>query len=391
MNDKNEGLNERLAHRKRIQRMKTGLILFIVTWMLAWMLISVALIAKVNSLQDQIDIITKNTIRSQQVEQQENQVEKSGSISQADGKEKSEEEKSGEEKSEEEKSGETKSDQVKSEGTGRDSLGYVRMSADHVDKKDEAGSAGAQTAHTDEKAQKADVKDVDEENLKNEADHADNTKENEAVKKVYLTFDDGPSKNTEQILDILDQYQIKATFFVTGRQDKESIERYRMIAQSGHTIGMHSYSHKYDEIYHSTEAFEQDLDQIQKLLKDKAGIKCMLYRFPGGSSNQVSSMDMTEFIRILNQRGITYFDWNVECGDASYVQYSAKEMVANVMKDVVKYHTSVVLMHDAENKQNTIKALPKIIKQLQKMDAQLLPIDENTQVVQHVSAESVKD
>ncbi len=90
MNDKNEGLNERLAHRKRIQRMKTGLILFIVTWMLAWMLISVALIAKVNSLQDQIDIITKNTIRSQQVEQQENQVEKSGSISQADGKEKSE-------------------------------------------------------------------------------------------------------------------------------------------------------------------------------------------------------------------------------------------------------------------------------------------------------------
>lgn len=363
MNDKNEGLNERLAHRKRIQRMKTGLILFIFTWMLAWMLISVALIVKVNSLQDQIDIITKNTIRSQQVEQQENQVENNGSISQADGKGESE--------------GETEEDDPDAVNN-QSSEGYVRMSADNMNK------AGA-TAQENGQTQKADDQDA------GEADQADNTKENEAVKKVYLTFDDGPSKNTEKILDILDEYQIKATFFVTGREDEESLERYRMIADRGHTIGMHSYSHKYDEIYRSTETFEQDLDQIQKRIMDAVGIKCMLYRFPGGSSNQVSSTNMEEFIRILNGRGITYFDWNVECGDASYVQYSAKEMVANVMKDVVKYHTSVVLMHDAENKQETIKALPKIIKQLQKMDAQLLPIDENTQIVQHVSAESVKD
>ena len=100
---------------------------------------------------------------------------------------------------------------------------------------------------------------------------------------------------------------------------------------------------------------------------------------------------MKEFIRVLKEREITYFDWNVECGDATSHQYAVQELVDNVMKDVVKYHTSVVLMHDAENKPNTVKALPRIIKQLLKMDAEILPIDENTTVVQHVSSESVED
>lgn len=154
---------------------------------------------------------------------------------------------------------------------------------------------------------------------------------------------------------------------------------------------MHSYSHKYDEIYSSVDLFEQDLEQIQSRIFDAAGITCRLYRFPGGSSNQVSKLDMKEFIRVLNKREITYFDWNVECGDASGQSYTAKEMVDNVMKDVVKYHTSVVLLHDAENKTKTVKALPVIIKKLLEMDAEILPIDENTSLVQHVSAESVED
>lgn len=345
MNDKNEGLNERLERKKRVQRMKTGLIWFLVTWMLALMLISVTLIAKVHSLQEQIDIITENTIRSQQVEQQEHQS--------------------------------LNLDHVQKYGTSI----YVDTDTAKSDSKDsEAEPEKESSDHT--QASVTDKENIDSEDKKD-------TKED--VRNVYLTFDDGPSKNTEKILDILDEYHIKATFFVTGKTDKAALQRYKNIVDRGHTIGMHSYSHKYDTIYESTEAFQQDLKQIQDLILDATGQKCMLYRFPGGSSNQVSHLDMKEFIRILNEKEITYFDWNAECGDASSNQYSVEEMVDNVMKDVVKYHTSVVLMHDAEDKPNTIEALPIIIQRLQELDVQLLPIEENTPVVQHVLAENVED
>ncbi len=190
---------------------------------------------------------------------------------------------------------------------------------------------------------------------------------------------------------ILEKYQVKATFLLTGREDEESLRLYQEIHKRGHTVGMHSYTHKYHEIYASTEAFEQDLEQIQGRIFETLGFTCSLYRFPGGSSNQVSELDMQEFIRVLNDRKITYFDWNAECGDASSQSYKVKELVDNVMKDVVKYHTSVVLLHDADNKRNTVKALPKMIERLLDMDAQILPIEEDTTLVQHVSAKSVED
>lgn len=352
MNDKNQGLNERLEHRKRIQRMKTGLLWFVFTWMLALMLIEVTLIAKVFSLQEQIDIITENTIRSQQVEQKENQSFHSNSVQKYGASAKNSE-----------------------TGAENESAASASVKTDHGNLQ-----KAEQTNHLQPSVADMEDKDQTEEN-----------DENEQVRKVYLTFDDGPSKNTEKILDILDEYEIKATFFVTGKLDDASLKRYEEITRRGHTIGMHSFSHKYDEIYESVEAFEQDLEKIRKLILEKTGQTCSLYRFPGGSSNQVSGLNMEKFIQVLNKKDITYFDWNAECGDASSNQYSAAEMVDNVMKDVVKYHTSVVLLHDAEDKPNTLKALPVIIRKLQAMDAQILPIDENTTVVQHVLAENVED
>lgn len=347
MSDKNEGLNDRLARKKRVQRMKTGLVWFLITWLLAQTLISVTLIAKVHSLQEQIDIITENTIRSQQVEQKENrtsnaQEDYDSVVGQTDG-----------------------SKEDTESVAEKESVDPIRLSAKN---------AAQVTAGADQikKAEK-----------QTETEHKD--------RKVYLTFDDGPSKNTKKILKILDQYQIKATFFLTGREDKQSMMLYREIARRGHTIGMHSYTHKYDEIYDSVKNFERDLNRIQSKIEDAVDIKCRLYRFPGGSSNQVSKLDMKEFIRVLKEREITYFDWNVECGDATSHDYTVQELVDNIMEDVVKYHTSVVLMHDAENKSNTVKALPLIIEQLMEMDAEILPIDENTTLVQHVSSESVED
>ena len=203
--------------------------------------------------------------------------------------------------------------------------------------------------------------------------------------KVYLTFDDGPSTNTQQILDILKQYNVKATFFVIGKTDDLSKEMYKKIVEEGHTLGMHSYSHKYSVIYDSMSAFEQDFNQIHDYLKEATGVDCKYYRFPGGSSNQVSNSDMREFIRYLNDRGITYYDWNVSSGDATSQAYTADELIQNVMGDVTKYKTSVVLMHDSAVKPATVEALPALIEQLQGIGAEILPIDENTATVHHVS------
>ncbi len=352
MSNKNEGLNDRLERKKRVQRIKTGLIWFLVTWMLAQMLISITLIAKVYSLQEQIDIITENTIRSQQIDQQEHQ---------------------------------TSGDDDTYGSVTKDSSGSNENSLQA-----KGGAFAKESFASQLRLSAKDAKEADADQVK-QAGAAKQSKEKEEDRKVYLTFDDGPSKNTEKILDILDKYQVKATFFLTGREDEQSLKLYQEIHRRGHTIGMHSYTHKYDEIYASTEAFEQDLERIQGRIFETLGFTCSLYRFPGGSSNQVSGLDMKEFIRVLNDRKITYFDWNAECGDASSKFYKAKELVDNVMKEVVKYHTSVVLLHDAENKRNTVKALPKIIEQLLDMDAQILPIDEDTTLVQHVSAESVED
>lgn len=116
----------------------------------------------------------------------------------------------------------------------------------------------------------------------------------------------------------------------------------------------------------------------------------MYYRFPGGSSNQVSNTDMKEFISYLNSQGVTYFDWNVSSGDATSQAYTSDELVENVLKDVVKYKTSIVLMHDSDTKPATVEALGPMIEALNKLGAQILPIDDDTTAIQHVTADSVK-
>ena len=143
-------------------------------------------------------------------------------------------------------------------------------------------------------------------------------------------------------------------------------------------------------IYDSLDNFEADFTQIQNYLYDVTGEDCLYYRFPGGSSNQVSNTDMSEFIRYLNDQGVTYFDWNVSSGDATSQAYTVDELVENVMNDVVKYKTSVVLLHDSDTKTTTVEALGPMIEALQAQGAELLPISEDTTVIQHISADSVQ-
>lgn len=206
-------------------------------------------------------------------------------------------------------------------------------------------------------------------------------------KKVYLTFDDGPSSNTDQILDILKDYDVKATFFVVGKTDERSVKAYQRIVEEGHTLAMHSYSHKYDEIYESKEAFARDLNSLQEYLYETTGVWPRIYRFPGGSSNTVSKVDMQELIEYLTDIGITYFDWNVASGDAVSRTLPVETIVNNCLSGIEKQKESVILMHDASNKGTTIEALPQIIEAIQEQgDAELLPITDETVPVQHIAA-----
>lgn len=160
------------------------------------------------------------------------------------------------------------------------------------------------------------------------------------IRRVYFTFDDGPSANTDRILDILDQYGVKATFFVVGKDKYQ--EQYKRIVEDGHTLGMHSYSHKYNEIYASLDAYKQDLTQLHDFLYELTGEDCNIVRFPGGSSNTISKVDMWELIDYLDSEGMVYFDWNVASGDATGGKKSASQIVRNVLDNINKYNNSVI-------------------------------------------------
>lgn len=207
--------------------------------------------------------------------------------------------------------------------------------------------------------------------------------------RVYLTFDCNPGENTEAILDILARYNLKATFFVVGDETGENDAIYQRIVNEGHTLGMNSYSNQYSSIYSSAQSFEEDYTKISDFIYETTGIESKLYRFPGGSSNRISNVNMAEFVRILNQKGVVYFDWNVSAGDTA-VDYTVDDVISNVTEGIMQYKTSVVLLHDDENKTVTVEALEPLINKLKQMHADILPIDENTYVVQYIKADSVE-
>lgn len=203
------------------------------------------------------------------------------------------------------------------------------------------------------------------------------------IRRVYLTFDDGPSANTDRILDILAQYGVKATFFVVGKNGYT--EQYQRIVKEGHTLGMHSYSHRYSEIYASLDAYKEDLTKLHDFLYELTGEDCKIVRFPGGSSNTISKVNMQELIHYLNQENMVYFDWNVSSGDASGENKDANQIARNVLDQIDKYNNVVILFHDATGKSTTVDALSEIIEKILESDnTVILPISEDTVKVQHL-------
>lgn len=199
---------------------------------------------------------------------------------------------------------------------------------------------------------------------------------------VYLTFDDGPYKYTERLLDILDKYNVKATFFVTawyGYQDMIGEEFRR-----GHSVGVHTYYHKYEEIYSSTEAFWEDFEQMQNVIVAQTGQRTSLMRFPGGSSNRISQEYcegiMTALVQQAEDKGYTYFDWNVMSGDAGQTTDS-REVAQNIIDAIQSRTHSVVLCHDV--KEYTIDAIEEVILYCLKNGYTLLPLTEGSPTMHH--------
>lgn len=206
-----------------------------------------------------------------------------------------------------------------------------------------------------------------------------------AAHKVYLTFDDGPSIYTQDILDILARYDVKATFFIVGKENEAAKEAMKRIVEEGHTLAMHSYTHNYSDIYASVDNFAEDFARIQNYIYDVTGTKSMVYRFPGGSSNKVSQMDMAVFARYLDEQDVRFFDWNISSGDGGSYVFPVETLLENCTSKISNYRTSVILMHDSAGKKTTLEALPSVIEEILSMeDTVILPITEDTDLIQHI-------
>lgn len=202
-------------------------------------------------------------------------------------------------------------------------------------------------------------------------------------KKVYLTFDDGPGSQTEEILDILKENEIKATFFVTGKAGDEAEKIYKKIVKDGHTLGMHSYSHIYDEIYETKESFSKDFKKLYNYLHDVTGYEPQWYRFPGGSTSEHIQLPLETFTGVLESKNVRYMDWNVISPDISNPSAKKEQIVSGIAESVSQFDTSVVLLYDSVDRPTTLKALPLIIEKLKKENYELLPLDDDTPLVRH--------
>lgn len=218
----------------------------------------------------------------------------------------------------------------------------------------------------------------------------DSGKKKEPGGRVYLTFDDGPSIYTGQILDILKENNVKATFFVIGR-DENYYDYYKRIVDEGHTIGMHSYTHVYQDFYESVDSFGAELTELDNLIYNVTGVHSKVFRFPGGSSNSVAALPIEDYIAYLNEHNINYYDWNSLNGDAVTLGLSPQTLVDNIMNDVEKNRDSIVLMHDLQTTHTTVESLQLLIDTLRSQGYEILPIDENTPLIQHVSCNSVEE
>lgn len=201
-------------------------------------------------------------------------------------------------------------------------------------------------------------------------------------KTIYLTFDDGPSSNTYSILSYLREANVKATFFVVPNRSEECAATLRAIAADGHAIGIHSASHEYEKIYASVEAFLDDFYEAWDIVREATGISTEIFRFPGGSNNDYNVDTREAIIAEMTRRGFRFYDWNVDSYDVMGATWT--QMYNSIPEEVKNNYRSIVLMHDASVRKNTVLVLEDIIKVLQDEGYKFDKINNDTKPVQFV-------
>ena len=206
---------------------------------------------------------------------------------------------------------------------------------------------------------------------------------NPGNKVVYLTFDDGPGPYTQELLDVLDRYNVKATFFVTnGKPDYQNLIAEE--ASRGHTVAIHSASHDYSRIYQSVDAYFDDLNEMNNIILAQTGKYADIIRFPGGSSNTVSRSYcegiMSQLVCAVEAKGFRYCDWNVSSGDAGSAN-TASQVICNVINGIKGRNISIVLQHDI--KKFSVDAVEEIIQWGLSEGYTFLPITSTTPMSHH--------
>ncbi|NOU97458.1 polysaccharide deacetylase family protein [Paenibacillus sp. LMG 31456] len=201
---------------------------------------------------------------------------------------------------------------------------------------------------------------------------------------VYLTFDDGPSKLTDRVLDILREEGVLATFFMLGEQVETYPEKVRQAVKDGHAIGNHTYNHKYNELYSSVATFWKQIEQTEQALDEAADVRTKLVRAPGGTFGNFDAF----YYYYLDQAGFEVHDWNVDSGDSKRVGVPASEIIQTV-KNGPFGDEVILLMHDGTGHEQTVKALPDIIRLFKAKGYAFAPLSPQVKPV-HFSAGKIK-
>ena len=272
-------------------------------------------------------------------------------------------------------SGDTSADSSASSGSSGNS---ALQTVDTTEAESSAESEADATAETNQPTQpESPYADIYPDMMVNAPAESDYVRE---LGTVYLTFDDGPSDNTYSILSYLEQYNVKATFFVVPNRSEGCYAKLKAITAAGHSIGVHSASHVYTDIYSSVEAYLDDFHEAWDIIYDATGIKTEIFRFPGGSVNDFNTETRDKIIQEMTRRGFRYYDWNVESGDVDGATWT--DMYNSIPSDIANCYRSIVLMHDSNSTPNTVLVLGDVLHVLVSDGYKFDKINNDTRPVQ---------
>lgn len=202
-------------------------------------------------------------------------------------------------------------------------------------------------------------------------------------KVIYLTFDDGPSKNTAAILDVLAEEGVPATFFVIGAETERGLALYQRILDEGHTLGLHTYTHEYSQIYASADAYLNDIAKLSAHLRDTVGYQPKIFRFPGGSNNATADPAVLKEIKERAAKmGLTWFDWNALGKDDRSWTADPTDICENIVNTAGDKDRIITLMHDDGLRTTAADAVRLVIKHYRALGYRFDKLTEDTKPIQ---------